>query len=70
MTEAENYTKGALVKSDCPALTIKNTCRCEPCIHCGYGPHMAIHGPLKGFGKGTKPYGHQYARLEQETEIT
>lgn len=35
-------------------------CMCAPCIKCGWGPHMAIHGPLDGHPPGSKPWGHEY----------
>jgi len=36
-------------------------CHCRPkCRRCGYGPHMAIHGPLYGRPPGSEPYGHEY----------
>ena len=36
-------------------------CRCEPkCSVCGYGPHVAVHGPLYGQLPGSRPAGHEY----------
>lgn len=47
---------------DCPTrLRPSAPCRCEPvCAVCGFGEHMAIHGPRHGDGPGGRPYGHEF----------
>lgn len=36
-------------------------CRCVPkCAWCGYGPHMAAHGPVANEPVGGRPYGHAF----------
>ena len=36
-------------------------CRCVPvCVVCGYGPHVALYGPLYGQAPGSKPFDHEY----------
>ena len=36
-------------------------CRCKPvCATCGYGPHMAAHGPAYGEDPGSEPCLHAY----------
>lgn len=36
------------------------SCYCEKCTLCGFGKHMAIHGPVNGGAPGSKPYGHRF----------
>jgi len=36
-------------------------CDCGPkCSVCGFGPHMAVHGPVLGMPPGSAPYDHEY----------
>ena len=36
-------------------------CACRPvCEVCGFGPHMAVHGPFYGAPPGSKPYDHEF----------
>ena len=36
-------------------------CRCKPvCAICGFGPHMAAHGPAYGEEPGSEPCRHAY----------
>ena len=58
---------GAILKDDCPKMH-GTSCQCQPrCAVCSYGPHMAIHGPVYGAERGSKPWGHEYA-TEREVE--
>lgn len=39
----------------------QSLCRCSPkCAVCGYGPHVALHGPALGQLPGSKPWDHEY----------
>ena len=52
---------GAIDVDNCPSKRRPGgTCRCGPCAECGWGPHMAIHGPKYGQLPGTEPWGHLY----------
>ena len=43
----------------CPTR-YKGNCMCEKCVHCGYGKHTAVHGPLYGKSAGSEPYDHEF----------
>jgi hypothetical protein len=50
---------GAVDLCDCPYRP--RACKCEPkCKVCGFGKHMAIHGPVFGRSPGSKPYDHEF----------
>jgi len=52
---------GAVDLKECPTRTHRNgTCRCEKCARCGYGKHMAVHGPVYGQPPGSRPWGHEF----------
>ena len=36
------------------------TCHCEQCARCGWGKHMAVHGPAYGEPPGSAPYDHEF----------
>lgn len=64
---------GAVDLSECPKSQTMRPCKCQPkCRICGFGKHMAVHGPVNGGGPGSKPFGHEYepaaAGQEQENE--
>lgn len=70
-TPAEQRMSGAVDLDACPtrgrAAPIGKrgppcwSCCCQPkCAVCGFGEHMAIHGPLYGAEPGSKPWGHEY----------
>lgn len=69
MSEA---VSGAVDLSDCPTrrrsgpYNRMGSCRCTPCKACGFGPHMAIHGPRYGEEPGGEPYGHEYQPPQPE----
>ena len=50
---------GAIDVFACPTRALA-PCRCGPCVVCGFGPHMAIHGPVFGQPPGGPPWGHIY----------
>ena len=56
---------GAIDISYCPTKR-ETPCRCGPCEACGFGPHMAIHGPVFGQPPGSRPWGHMYQAREPE----
>jgi hypothetical protein len=46
-------------------------CRCKPgCRICGFGPHMAVHGPFYGKPVGSEPYNHGYAPDTRRAALT
>lgn len=50
---------GAVDFKECPQYG--SSCRCEPkCAVCGFGKHMAVHGPHYGEPPGSKPWGHEF----------
>jgi hypothetical protein len=53
---------GAVDLSECPRrVWWQITCRCLPkCRICGFGKHMAVHGPAFGQPPGSKPYDHEF----------
>lgn len=54
---------GAVDLEACPDRNFNGraACRCKPkCRVCGFGMHMAIHGPLLGEEPGSKPWGHEF----------
>lgn len=56
---------GAIDTRVCQTRIRNGSCRCLPkCRHCGYGPHMGIHGPCYGQPPGSKPWGHEYEAKE------
>jgi hypothetical protein len=61
---------GATDWDACPTR-LQTLCHCKPCIVCGFGPHMAIHGPVSGQPSGSNPYGHPYTLtlIAQETDV-
>jgi hypothetical protein len=45
---------------NCPMRSRRGSCVCEHCMICGFGKHMAVHGPLYGAPVGSPPYSHEY----------
>ena len=39
---------------------VNQACRCAMCAICGWGKHMAAHGPCLGGLPGSKPWGHEF----------
>ncbi len=55
------YIAGAgAVDLDACTTRRKTICHCQKCAVCGWGKHMAIHGPLYGQPPGSKPWGHEF----------
>ena len=54
--------KGAIDIEKCTSRFKRgSSCRCLPkCSVCGFGPHMAVHGPFYGKPPGSEPYDHEY----------
>lgn len=60
---------GATDWYECRTRTRAGTCRCEPkCKVCGWGKHMAVHGPFFGKPPGSKPYDHEFEPLTPATD--
>lgn len=52
---------GAVDLSECPQSQSLRACKCLPkCRVCGFGKHMAVHGPMQGELPGGKPYDHEF----------
>jgi len=61
------------VSCDLSACTKRRgqNCVCGlPCSVCGYGEHMAIHGPAYGQSVGSKPVGHQFQSVNERAKQT
>ena len=57
---AEQGMTGATDVDNCPTRGRNDMCRCTPKCVCGFGPHAAVHGPIKGHPPGSRPWGHLY----------
>lgn len=71
---SSNLIGGTSIDTEsCPSKRTKTgriyPCRCFPkCAICGYGPHMAIHGPLYGEAPGEgRPWGHEYQPIRMQS---
>ena len=55
---------GAVELAECPFQP--HPCHCAMCRVCGFGKHMAVHGPVFGQPPGSTPYGHEFAPEDGE----
>ena len=62
--------KGAVDLRACTTRNSSGVCRCQPCVVCGFGPHMAVHGPPFGGQPWATPYDHQYQPRRTRTRPT
>jgi hypothetical protein len=56
MTTQARGVSGAVDLNDCPN---PKRCCCGMCV-CGCPKHTAVHGPFYGYGRGSKPFDHEY----------
>lgn len=62
---------GAVDLDECPDRLWSSTrlsCRCGACVVCGCQKHTAIHGPVDGGSKGSKPFGHEFTVREENQD--
>jgi hypothetical protein len=56
-----NRISGAVLYEDCPTRSGKSQrCNCGTCAICGVRKHTAIHGPVNGGGRGSRPFDHAF----------